>query len=59
MAIVVSEETGLVSFVRGGRIKRALDATRLRAAIYQAVEGGHLSRDLSLTRSESERRAET
>src|SRR5205823_8564638 len=33
VAIVVSEETGLVSFVRRGRIKRALDATRLRAAI--------------------------
>lgn len=39
VAIVVSEETGLISFVRAGRIKRALDATRLRAAIYQAVEG--------------------
>src|ERR1700694_3730007 len=39
VAIVVSEETGLVSFVRSGRIKRALDATRLRAAIFQAIEG--------------------
>jgi diadenylate cyclase len=39
VAIVVSEETGLVSFVRAGRIKRALDATRLRAAIFQAIEG--------------------
>src|SRR5580765_5325981 len=38
VAIVVSEETGLISFVRGGRIKRALDPTRLRAAIYKAVE---------------------
>jgi len=38
VAIVVSEETGLVSFVRRGRIKRALDATRLRAAIYQEIE---------------------
>ena len=33
-----SEETGLISFVRRGRIKRALDPTRLRAAIYKAVE---------------------
>jgi diadenylate cyclase len=40
VAIVVSEETGLISFVRDGRIKRALDATRLRAAIFQAIEGG-------------------
>lgn len=38
VAIVVSEETGLVSFVRRGRIKRALDATRLRAAIYKEIE---------------------
>jgi diadenylate cyclase len=38
VAIVVSEETGLISFVRRGRIKRALDATRLRAAIYKEIE---------------------
>ena len=38
VAIVVSEETGLVSFVRRGRIKRALDATRLRAAIFKQME---------------------
>jgi len=39
VAIVVSEETGLISFVRRGRIKRALDATRLRAVIYKELEG--------------------
>lgn len=39
VAIVVSEETGLISFVRAGRIKRALDATRLRVAIFQTIEG--------------------
>jgi len=39
VAIVVSEETGLISFVLAGRIKRALDATRLRAAIFQTIEG--------------------
>ncbi len=38
VAIVVSEETGLVSFVHRGRIKRALDATRLRASIYKELE---------------------
>jgi len=38
-AIVVSEETGLISFVHAGRIKRALDATRLRSAIFQTIEG--------------------
>jgi diadenylate cyclase len=39
VTVVVSEETGLISFVRAGQIKRALDATRLRAAIFQAIEG--------------------
>src|SRR5260370_42290136 len=39
VAIVVSEETGLVSFVQDGQIKRGLDAMRLRAAVFQAVEG--------------------
>ena len=39
VAIVVSEETGLISFVQGGQIKRALDATKLRAAIFQSIEG--------------------
>src|SRR5207244_11743750 len=46
VVIVVSEETGLISFVRAGQIKRALDATRLRAAIFQAIEG-HDSAELS------------
>src|SRR5437667_8869144 len=39
VAIVVSEETGLISFVQGGEIKRALDATKLRSAIFQTIEG--------------------
>ncbi len=39
VAIVVSEETGLISFVQAGRIRRALDPTRLRAAIFQTIEG--------------------
>src|ERR687889_1185565 len=38
VAVVVSEETGLVSFVQGGQIKRGLDATRLRASIFSALE---------------------
>src|SRR4026208_1423394 len=39
VAVVVSEETGLISFIQGGQIKRGLDATKLRAAIFQALEG--------------------
>jgi diadenylate cyclase len=42
VAIVVSEETGLISFVQAGRIKRALDATQLRAAIFQTIEGRNI-----------------
>ncbi|MGH9901611.1 MAG: diadenylate cyclase, partial [Pyrinomonadaceae bacterium] len=38
VAVVVSEETGLISFVQGGQIRRGLDATKLRAAIQEALE---------------------
>lgn len=38
VAVVVSEETGLISFVQAGQIKRGLDATKLRAAIFHALE---------------------
>ena len=38
VAVVVSEETGLISFIQKGQIKRGLDATKLRAAIFQALE---------------------
>jgi diadenylate cyclase len=38
VAVVVSEESGLISIVQRGDIKRGLDAPRLRAAISQALE---------------------
>jgi diadenylate cyclase len=38
VAVVVSEETGLISFVQRGEIKRGLDATKLRQAIFEALE---------------------
>jgi diadenylate cyclase len=38
VAVVVSEETGLISFVQAGQIKRGLDAPKLREAISQALE---------------------
>src|SRR5687767_9431833 len=38
VAVVVSEETGLISFVQGGQIRRGLDGTRLRAAMLDAME---------------------
>src|SRR5919205_2108318 len=39
VAVVVSEETGLISFVQRGDIKRGLDATKLRGAIFEALQG--------------------
>src|ERR671912_2087987 len=38
VAVVVSEETGLISFVKRGEIRRGLDATKLRQAILEALE---------------------
>jgi len=39
VAVVVSEETGLISLVQRGEIRRGLDATKLRRAIFEALEG--------------------
>src|SRR5713101_3325049 len=38
VAVVVSEETGLISFVQRGEIRRGLDAPKLREAISQALD---------------------
>src|SRR3982750_4710431 len=38
VAVVVSEETGLISFVQAGQIRRGLEATKLRASIFQALD---------------------
>src|ERR1044071_8122048 len=38
VAVVVSEETGLISIVQRGEIKRGLDAPKLRAAISAALD---------------------
>ena len=39
VAVVVSEETGLISVVQAGDMKRGLDATKLRETIFAALEG--------------------
>jgi diadenylate cyclase len=39
VAVVVSEETGLISFVQRGEIRRGLDATKLQEAIFDALRG--------------------
>ena len=38
VSVVVSEETGLITFVEGGRVKRNLDTTQLRALLLGAME---------------------
>jgi diadenylate cyclase len=40
VAVVVSEETGLLSFVQRGEIKRGLDATKLQESIFEALGVG-------------------
>ena len=38
VVVVVSEETGIISFVEEGRIKRNLDTTQLRALLLEAMD---------------------
>jgi len=38
ISVVVSEETGLISFVEGGRIKRNLETSQLRKLLLSAME---------------------
>jgi diadenylate cyclase len=45
VAIVVSEETGVVSFVQRGQMRRGLDARRLRDAVLDALEPGARAAD--------------
>jgi diadenylate cyclase len=45
VAVVVSEETGLISFVQRGAIRRGLEATQLRAAISEAMQTPSRKRD--------------
>src|ERR1051325_9690710 len=45
ISVVVSEETGLISFVEGGRITRGLDGPRLLAAIQEALGPSSSPRD--------------
>lgn len=54
VVIVVSEETGLISFVNGGDIRRGLDATKLRAAILRAIEGPPSERERKHVQSETD-----
>lgn len=62
VAVVVSEETGLISFVEAGRIKRGLDAVALRHLLTRAFDSpsvlaGH-ERRASRVKADSARRSE-
>lgn len=58
VAVVVSEETGLISFVQRGQIKRGLDATKLRASIFQSLEVSNRKREPEQSRTETEAETE-
>jgi uncharacterized protein (TIGR00159 family) len=44
VAVVVSEETGIISLVEDGRIRRELDGKALKMALVQALAGATVSR---------------
>lgn len=60
LAVVISEESGLISVVQRGEIKRGLDAPRLRAAISEALDvSGKREKARQQEKQQSERDAET
>ena len=56
VSVVVSEETGLITFVEGGRVKRNLDATALRGLLFGAMDipVAAIKREATKTMKESE-----
>ena len=58
VAVVVSEETGLISFVSAGDIRRGMDATKLREAILEALQGAPKKEKGSPKSSEAETETE-
>ncbi|HMQ04421.1 MAG TPA: diadenylate cyclase CdaA [Pyrinomonadaceae bacterium] len=58
ISIVVSEETGLITFVEAGRVTRNIDTTTLRRLLLEAMEipGSHQDRDVAkaIKKAESE-----
>jgi diadenylate cyclase len=56
VALVVSEETGTISFVSGGQITRNLDATRLRDSLKRAFEPRRAIGDVISNRKKKGRR---
>ncbi|MGI9034878.1 MAG: diadenylate cyclase CdaA [Pyrinomonadaceae bacterium] len=58
VSIVVSEETGLISFIDGGRVRRYLDANELRSLLLNALEIPVVSRPREPTKTMKESESE-
>ena len=58
ITVVVSEETGLISFVEGGRIKRNLDTNQLRSLLLSAMEVPVIERKRQQTKTMPEAESE-
>lgn len=58
ISVVVSEETGLISLVEGGRIKRNLDTNQLRSLLLNAMEIPVIERKREQTKTMPEAESE-
>ena len=58
VSVVVSEETGLISFIDGGRVKRHLDTNELRGLLLNAMEIPVVSRKREPTKTMKESETE-
>lgn len=58
ISVVVSEETGLISFIEGGQIKRNLDTNQLRNLLLTAMEVPVIERKREQTKTMSEAESE-
>ncbi|MGI8470092.1 MAG: diadenylate cyclase CdaA [Pyrinomonadaceae bacterium] len=58
ISVVVSEETGLISFIDGGRVRRHLDTTELRTLLLNAMEIPIISRKREPTKTMKESETE-
>ena len=58
ISVVVSEETGLISFVEGGQIKRNLDTNQLRSLLLSAMEVPVIERKREPTKTMPEAESE-
>ena len=58
IAVVVSEETGLISFIEGGRLNRNLDTNQLRGLLLNAMDIPVVERKRTPTKTMKESESE-